>query len=160
MLARRSALPAGSPRCRFIVVLLPALAACATGSGATSSATPSAGAGTVGCGASRLDAIEVGELVKRLATSTESGPTKMRAGVGLSAPVLTPTDTVRFSDDPAVCRQAATAYARTFGAAPAGRGVLVTRFGPHWLIARPDGRPRPFAMVADSAFQQRAVWGL
>jgi hypothetical protein len=141
-----------------LLALPPLLAACATGS-----ASPAPGAvasGGVGCGASALDAAEVAELVKRLAASTESGPTNMRAGVGITAPVLAPTDRVRFSDDPAVCRQASAAYARTYGPAPAGRGVLVTRFGTHWLIARPDGRPRPFAMVVDSTFQQRALWGL
>lgn len=140
-----------------------ALAACATARPSGSEATPSPSAVIAragGCGATRLDSLEVIDAVRRIATSTEPGPSKMRAGVGIAAPVMAAGDSVRFSDDPEVCRRAAAAYARTHGPPPADRGVLVTRFGPYWLIVRPDGRPRPYAMVVDEAFRERMLWGL
>jgi hypothetical protein len=137
--------------------LATALAACASTPVAARSTTV-ARAG--GCGATRLDTLEVAEGVKRLATSMAPGTVKMRADVGITAPAMAPTDSVRFSGDPEVCGKAAAMYARVFGPAPAARGVLVTRFGPYWLIARPDGRPRPLAILATEAFEQRMMWGL
>ena len=164
MPATRSARPAAS-RLAAITALAGsfALAACATtrpdGAGSTPSAS-TAVARAGGCGTTRLDSLEVIDAVRRIASSTEPGPAKMRAGVGITAPVMAAGDSVRFSDDPEICRRAAAVYARSFGAAPAGRGVLVTRFGQYWLIARPDGRPRPYGMLVDEAFQQRTLWGL
>ncbi|WP_284349111.1 hypothetical protein [Roseisolibacter agri] len=164
MSATRSARPDASPLALITAIAGSfVLAACATARPDGAASTPSASAAiasAAGCGTTRLDSLEVIDAFRRIAASTEPGPAKMRAGVGITAPVLAAGDSVRFSDDPEVCRRAAAAYARSFGAAPAGRGVLVTRFGPYWLVARPDGRPRPYGMLLDDAFQQRGLWGL
>jgi len=104
------------------------------------------------------DAREFREKLVRIATSSDSGPMRTRATVGLS---VMPADSVVTVNDPAICERASAAISRVRGLPGSGyEKVSVFRLGPIYVANRPDGHAGIDAWVFDANLKMRMGWML
>ena len=105
-----------------------------------------------------LDGREFRDKLVRIATSSDSGPVRTRATVGL--PQMT-ADSVILVNDPTVCARAAESLSRFRGPPrPRYETLNVFRLGPVYVVNRPDGHAGIDAWVMDMSFRILHGWGL
>ena len=104
------------------------------------------------------DARELHEKLIRIVTSSDSGPVRTRATVGL--PVM-PPDSVVFVNDPAICDRVSEQISRIRGLpAPGYEKVSVFRLRSLYVASRPDSHAGLDTWVMDGNLKIIMGWGL